>query len=240
MAKKPARKAALLHAGQVKMALAFAGQPDLLARFRDACSRRKSRSLWPSKMGIMEPLVLRAPGALPRTPGYLGQMKASALEHPVGAGGEQAAGVVGCHRAHRPGRRGCSSSTARPCCMTRMRSHMWSITARSWLTIRKVRPRSARRRDQQVQDFGLHRGVERARSVRPAAGSRVPASARGRWRRAGAGRRTAGAGSGSGRGGQAHIGQRLHHARDRCRGRPWMASGSDRVRSMVWRGCRLA
>jgi hypothetical protein len=116
---------------------------------------------------------------------------------------------------------------------------MWSMTARSWLTIRKVRPRSAPQAAQKVQHLGLNGGIQRrGRFVQQQ-------DLRFQHQRAGDGDALALAAGQLVRiaeaeaGGQAHIDQRLHHAAS-LSPVPWIASGSDRVRSMVWRGWRLA
>ena len=52
-------------------------------------------------------------------------------------------------------------STSSPRLITAMRSQRWAMTARSWLTISRVSPCSRRSRREQVEDFRLHRDVER-------------------------------------------------------------------------------
>jgi hypothetical protein len=123
--------------------------------------------------------------------------------------------------------------------MTRMRSHMWSITERSWLTIRKVSPRSSR----SGSAGSAPRPARLASSAEVGSSSSriaAPASARGRWRRAGAGRRKAGADSGSGtrpagrhRSAPARRGRRVLQAVDRQRLGQGAVDGVARVQS--WR-----
>jgi NADPH:quinone reductase-like Zn-dependent oxidoreductase len=108
--------------------------------------------------------------------------------------------------------------------ITISRSHIWVMTARSWLTITRSACAAAHF-FQQVEHLGLHRRIERRGRLveQQDRGSRIR---RGRWRRAGAGRRRAGADSGNG----SRCRGRPRRARGRCArslsAMPWMASGS--------------
>ena len=140
-------------------------------------------------------------------------------------------------RGGRPGRCDASSSTVRPRCITISRSHRCVTTARSWLTMMKVRLRSAPQVFEQVQHFGLHRGVERRGRLVEQQDLRLQDQrARDRDALALAARelvRIAEA--------EARVRARLRRARVRCAFRaspmPWIASGSASSRSTVWRGC---
>ena len=117
-----------------------------------------------------------------------------------------------------------------------MRVHMWAMTARSWLTISMVRPWLAAYALQQVEDFRLHREIERGGRLveeqdarlhdqRPRDGDALALAARDLVGIAIAVLAAPMPTSRSAR-----------SMRRSTSSSPWMASGSERILSTVWAG----